>query len=190
MTRDFAVPTDPADRPLRRRATVRVLVVDETDRVLLFCDSDPGTGDRWWITPGGGVDDGETLLDAVRRELAEETGLEVVDAQVLGPIASRRVWHGYSDQVVDQIDTFFAVRVPAFEVDTSGFTEEEQVTVQDSRWWTPAEVAAPREPVWPVLLPDLMALLGRSSEWPLELPTVEESSVSIGADVRRAHDVL
>ncbi len=189
MTRDFVVPADPADRPVRRRATVRVLVCDEADRLLLFCDSDPGTGQQWWITPGGGIDDGETELAAVRRELAEETGLQVAPEQVIGPIARRRVWHGYSDQVVDQHDTFFAVRVPRFAVDTSGFTDEELVTVQGSRWWTVAETVASPERVWPALLPDLVDLLERPEDWPVALPTVEESSVAVGADLIAGPDV-
>ncbi len=42
------------------------------DRVLLCRQEKPGK--QYWLLPGGGVDGGESLLDALRRELAEELG--------------------------------------------------------------------------------------------------------------------
>ena len=177
--RDFVVPDSPAARRQTSRATVRVLVLDRDGRILLFQDSDPGIGASWWITPGGGIDPGETEHETVLRELEEETGLRVTTDDVIGPIARRHVRHGYSDLVVEQDDAFYAVRVPAFEVDTAGHTEEEQVTVLASRWWTPAEVAASDEEIWPVLLLDLVALLENPDAWPVALDPVEESSVLV-----------
>lgn len=179
----FVVPA-PEDRQRFARRAVRVLVLDEDDRLLLFLDSDLGLEPvaHWWDTPGGGVDPGEDDLDAVVRELAEETGQHVDRAVVRGPLLERRVLHGYSDKVVDQTEVFFAVRLPAFEVDSSGYTEEERLCIAETRWWTRAELAATDDEIWPADVLALLDLAARPDDWAagaLRGPSVEESSVPL-----------
>jgi ADP-ribose pyrophosphatase YjhB (NUDIX family) len=53
-------------------------------RVLLIRQEKPGK--EYWLLPGGGVDAGETLLEALRRELREELSIEA-NAQFEGPVA-------------------------------------------------------------------------------------------------------
>jgi ADP-ribose pyrophosphatase YjhB (NUDIX family) len=53
-------------------------------RVLLIRQEKPGK--EYWLLPGGGVDGGETLIEALRRELREELGIEA-DVQFEGPVA-------------------------------------------------------------------------------------------------------
>ncbi|GAA2418396.1 NUDIX domain-containing protein [Nonomuraea africana] len=56
-------------------------VVIEDDRILLL-DQDTGTG-RSWSLPGGKVEPGETLSDALVREMREETGISVAVGRLL-----------------------------------------------------------------------------------------------------------
>jgi ADP-ribose pyrophosphatase YjhB (NUDIX family) len=58
---------------------VRGLVLDEAGRVLLV---EHTYVHGWWL-PGGAVDRGETLVDAMARELREETAIEPIRPPVL-----------------------------------------------------------------------------------------------------------
>jgi TDG/mug DNA glycosylase family protein len=109
--------------PIRRG--VRALVVDPDGRMLLLRY---GSGyDQWWITPGGGIDYGESDEDALRRELREELGVEEFE---LGPLVWEHERHflgepGYGGQH----NRVYLVRVPAFEARVISEAEE-------ARWCT------------------------------------------------------
>ena len=56
-----------------------------SDRILLCRHEKTGRGE-YWLLPGGGVNSGESLVDALHRELAEEVGVGD-DLTFEGPIA-------------------------------------------------------------------------------------------------------
>ena len=180
------VPDDPADRRRVTRRASRLIVLDRDDRVLLFRDSDLGLDPvpHWWITPGGGVDPGESDLDAAVRELREETGLVAEAVDFIGPVATRHVLHGYSDVVTAQDEVFFALNVDRFALDTSEHTAEEQACLVDHGWFSRDEVAAFEEPVWPLDLVTIwghaVAMVDDGALAALDLPDVEESTVPAG----------
>lgn len=58
---------------------VRAVVIDGEGRIFLVKHS---YADGWHL-PGGGVEPGETLLEALKRELAEEGNIEVLGAPAL-----------------------------------------------------------------------------------------------------------
>jgi 8-oxo-dGTP pyrophosphatase MutT (NUDIX family) len=173
----------PTDRPRVSRRAVRVLLVDDAERLLLFRDSDLGLAPvgYWWITPGGGVEAEETDPQAAVRELAEETGLVIHESDLVGPVARRTVVHGYSDVVTTQLESFWLVQASAFEVDTANHTEQERLTMTAHRWWTSAELESTAEEVWPrdvlAIWCHATAVLAEPATPPLDLGTVEESTV-------------
>lgn len=57
---------------------VRVLLIDAQGRILMqHRDNNAPVHPNKWTVPGGGVETGESPAIAARRELLEETGLEV-----------------------------------------------------------------------------------------------------------------
>lgn len=79
-TFDWTAGFRPPDAPRTHRVSIRGLVTDGDGRVLFV-----ETGDEHLMLPGGGVEDGESEVDCLRREVAEETGV-VLDTvgEVLG----------------------------------------------------------------------------------------------------------
>jgi 8-oxo-dGTP pyrophosphatase MutT (NUDIX family) len=147
-----------SERKAVPRLAARVLLVDEQDRVLLIHGRDPGRPDlpSWWITPGGGLDDGETRADAARRELLEETGLRVGD---LGRVVlTRSVEFEFDGEWFAQDEVFYLVRVESLAVglDTSGWNDIERRALTELRWWTMPELAATTELVFPEGLTELL----------------------------------
>lgn len=169
---------DPWMRPVGQRRASRVVVVDPDGYVLMFRDSDPGIpGVHWWITPGGGVDAGESAAQAAVREVAEETGLIITEADLIGPVARRTVIHGYSDRITIQAEDFFVVRTPRFVPTDVGYTDEEREKMVGVAWIDPD--LGQDEPVWPAGLGELLALLDDAQEWPVDLGLTEESTLPV-----------
>jgi 8-oxo-dGTP pyrophosphatase MutT (NUDIX family) len=142
----------------------RVIVADRSGRLLLFEGIDPAAPDVvFWFTPGGGVDPGETSEQAARRELLEETGL-VVD-ELGEPVHEDVVEFGFDGVRYRQQQQYFAVRVDGdgegLEIDDADWTPDEVTAIRRHRWWTPAELQATTEPVYPERLEDLVASVSR-----------------------------
>ncbi len=146
------------------RPAARVVVLDPAGRVLLLGArlTGPTATPRevlFWYTPGGGVEDGESLREAAVRELAEEIGLCVDGGRLEGPVWLRRHVSAWGEQTIDSRETYFVLRGVLHEVDMSAQTELEAYEDQPHRWWTAAEIAGSSETFAPrelaTLLPEL-----------------------------------
>ncbi|MCU1509828.1 MAG: hypothetical protein JWQ12_2093 [Glaciihabitans sp.] len=139
------------------RLTSRILLFDRKGRILLFLTTAPDTsGMARWITPGGGVDPGETHAQAAQRELFEETGLILND---LGePVWSHDFVVAWDDADHDTGHAeFYRAVTDAFQPSQDNWTDDERVDVLDSRWWTLDELRSTTEPYEPAELVDLIS---------------------------------
>jgi ADP-ribose pyrophosphatase YjhB (NUDIX family) len=95
--RDFH--NDPAAPPANSLVpAASVVVVDEQNRILLHRRADNGQ----WALPGGVMEIGESIADCARREVREETGLDVELLGIVGIYSDPGHVFAYDDGEVRQ----------------------------------------------------------------------------------------
>lgn len=111
---------------------VSAIVTDESGHVLLQRRAD----NELWSVPGGAVEVGESVLDALRREVLEETGLEIDADRLVGVYSDPSYVIAYDDgEVRQQFSLAFACRVTGGSLRVSA----ESVDVQ---WFAPEAIAS------------------------------------------------
>ena len=113
-----------------------VRLSDPAGRVLLLRRPDTGL----WTLPGGGMDLGETFEACARRELREETGLDVGEVTPLklfiGPDYRWTYPHG---DVIDHVSQLFSARYGG------GPLRLQPEEVSEARWFAPGELPPDEE---------------------------------------------
>lgn len=140
----------------RRREAARIILIDESGRTLLFRGLDPTdpTAGSWWFTPGGGREGVESHAQTARREVLEETGLEITEMS--GPVFHREFDIVFVGEPIHQVEEYFVSHVVAFEPCSGGWTELERHSLLDHRWWSADDIDASTEKIYPKNLADLL----------------------------------
>ncbi len=135
-------------------------LIISSGRLLLVKIDAPTREYPFWIPPGGGISFQETAADAARREVFEETGLEVgIRRLVFVSEYIHRKWHA--------LEYYFQCDILAGEIKLGSdpeFSPGRQM-LQDIAWFGPDELAD--EHVFPVFIRDYRNELLSGAEMPL-----------------------
>ena len=153
------------------RPTVKLLLVDEHDRLLLIRSRDRVSGEECWYPVGGGIEQGETAQQAAVREAEEETGL--ADLPAGAPVWVRDHTYSYDGREVDVHEEWLLHRVEHFEPAPSALSAYESATIRGFRWWRAEELAATTDTVFPPRLGDRLAGLLRDGAPPVPVDISE-----------------
>ena len=129
--------------------------------VLLMRVREPISGNEFWVTPGGGLEPGESDEDALRREVAEETGATRFSVDRL--VLTRRVEFTWDNRDYSQREYFYRVQTDRFEPVMDGNPAQGEASAfREFRWWSIDDISRSEETFSPRNLYSLLESLTRN----------------------------
>ncbi len=128
------------------RKSSRAIVLNKQNQVFLFCYTFDFFVEKAsiWITPGGGLDDGENFDEALKRELLEELGIELTEP---APFVFYRnpLYELKNGETVRSEERFYLVYCEEEMFSYAGWTESENKRMTAGKWWSAEEIKASGE---------------------------------------------
>lgn len=116
---------EPGDQAISyTRCAARAVLYNAAGQVAVMYFTTTGS----YKLPGGGIDEGENILDALHREIREETGYEITNIKELGEVEEYRYFCG-----MHQLSYCYTATTDNF-VGTE-LTEKEQNAGMELRWF-------------------------------------------------------
>ena len=130
-------------------------------RVLLMRVQEPVSGNEFWVTPGGGLEPGESDVDALRREVSEETGANEISPGQL--VWTRQCDFTWDNRDYSQKEYFYQVQTDRFEPVMDGNPAPGEASAfREFRWWSIEDIGRSEETFSPRDLHSLLESLTRN----------------------------
>jgi 8-oxo-dGDP phosphatase len=110
------------------------VVIEKDGKIILVQESKPPACGLW-NTPAGHIEKGETPLEGAKREVKEETGLDIEITDLLGVYIGKSLF--YPNRITAKI-TFRGSVV-------GGGIQFKKDEILDAKWFTPSEILAMKD---------------------------------------------
>lgn len=126
------------------RDIVGAFILSSDEKILLGRNKKGGVYQDQLVVPGGGVDEGESKLDALKREILEETGIDTMSA-IITELDGISV--GESEKTLKDTDERVLVKMCFydFKIRLNDSSQQVRLTFEDdyadAAWYTPEELA-------------------------------------------------
>ncbi|WP_010588248.1 NUDIX hydrolase [Schlesneria paludicola] len=139
--------------PIIDRHSARAILLTPDHDVLLFRIQLPELNESFWITPGGGLEPGETAEAALRRELQEE--LQLTQFEMGHAVWRRQHTFSWDGKRFCQREDYFVIHVARFEPTPAA--DLAMSTVVESRWWSASSLWQATERLTPLSLAEIVS---------------------------------
>lgn len=128
------------------RKSSRAIVLNKQNQIFLFRYTFDFFAEEEfiWITPGGGLDEGESFEEALKRELFEELGMKLTEP---APFVFYRtpLYELKNGEKVRSEERFYLVRLDETVFSCTGWTESEKKRMTAEKWWSIEEIRQSEE---------------------------------------------
>ena len=131
---------------MNQRHTARIVLLNNENKIILLKFVEPNRS--FWLTPGGKIEQGETPLQAARRELYEETGITAAE------FALPHSWYYEGITPLHGVPTLFKehiflARTYTLQTTSAYLNEDEKEIISEYKWWDLNALIASREIFYP-----------------------------------------
>lgn len=119
------------------RMSSRAIILNKNNEIFLFQYNFDyfANGNVVWITPGGGLEDGESFEMALKREVFEELGIQL--NQCYKQIYYRNpIYYLKNGEIAQCEERFYLVYLDREEFSYNNWTESERKRMLYGKWWS------------------------------------------------------